>query len=235
MTTLPRTKTLYVPSPLNGYDVKINTNDDSSKNNPYDKKKYILKAVNSNLIINDKFKFLAKNIDAKLDENVVLDLNYNSVKIRFEDKNKQNKIFAENLNDSYLNTMIGKDIFSGGIMNVSIAGKNYELEGDIELLNSRIKDLAFINNLITFVNTTPALINPLLAVPSVVDILSNDGFNLNGYRINEGNVNFKYSPINDKILVKELSTIGNSVDFEGSGIVDLKTDTLDMNMNLIFL
>jgi hypothetical protein len=225
----------YIDVYLNGYDVQINTNDDSSKNNAYDKEKYVLKAVNSNLIINDKFKFLAKNIDAKLDENVVLDLNYNSVKIRFEDKNKQNKIFAENLNDSYLNTMIGKNIFSGGIMNVSITGKNYELEGDIELLNSRIKDLAFINNLITFVNTTPALINPLLAIPSVVDILSNDGFNLNGYRINEGNVNFKYSPINDKILVKELSTIGNSVDFEGSGIVDLKTDTLDMNMNLIFL
>ncbi len=49
------------------------------------------------------------------------------------------------------------------------------------------------------------------------------------------NISFRYSPNTNKILVKELNTIGNSVDFEGNGIIDLKSDELDMNMHLIFL
>jgi len=219
---------------LDGYDVLINTNT-KEKDEDQNIKKYKINATNSNLVINDKYKFLSKKLDAKLDENIVLDLKYNNTKIRFEDVNNINKIFASNLTDTYLNTMIDKDIFSGGIMDLSVTGKDYELQGNIKLNNSRIKDLAFINNLITFVNTSPALLNPLLAIPSVIDMINNDGFNLNGYRINEGEVEFKYSPINDKILVTDLKAIGNSVDFEGSGIIDLKTDTLDMNLNLIFL
>ena len=221
----------YAKVYLKNYDVLINT-DEKEKTKT---SKYKVHGENVNILINDKYKFMGKSIDAIIDENVVLNLKYGNSEVRFEDVNNINKVFAKNLTDTYLNTIFSKDIFFGGIMDLEIAGKNYELDGKINLNNSRIKDLAFINNLITFVNTSPALLNPLFAIPSLVDMLNNDGFNLNGYRINEGEVEFKYSPVNNKVLVKKLNTIGNSVDFEGNGIIDLKNDTLDMNMHLIFL
>ena len=221
----------YAKVYLKGYDVLINTKDDEKK----EIVKYKIDADNTNLVINDKYKFLADKINATIDEDIILDLKYLNSEIKFEDINNKNMILATNLNDDYLNTIFSKEIFLGGMMDIEANGKNYELEGKIKLTTSTIKDLAFINNLITFVNTSPALLNPLLAIPSLIDMVNNDGFNLNGYAINKGNVSFKYSPINNMILVKDLTTIGNSVDFEGNGIINLQNDELDMNLYLIFL
>ena len=46
----------------------------------------------------------------------------------------------------------------------------------IKIVN--IEDLAILNNLLLFIHTSPAFINPFLAIPSVVGMATNSGFNL---------------------------------------------------------
>jgi len=80
------------------------------------------------------------------------------------------------------------------------------------LKNVKIEDLAILNNLLLFINTSPALINPFLAIPSVLGMASNGGFNLTGYRIIDGVLDFDYHK-NKKLL--DITKLFNKIlDFE---------------------
>ena len=109
------------------------------------------------------------------------------------------------------------------------------LDGKIIIENSNIEDLAVLNNLLIFIHTSPALINPLLAIPSVVGMATNSGFSLTAYRIVNGTVEFNYNKENKLINIKKLLTIGNGIDFDGKGRIDLSNLTLDTQLKLIFL
>ena len=95
--------------------------------------------------------------------------------------------------------------------------------------------LGYSINLLTFVQTSPALINPLLAIPSVVGMATNSGFNVLAYKIINGKADFNYSKEKELLVIKKLVTVGNGIDFDGYGQVDLNTMMLTSNMKLIFL
>jgi hypothetical protein len=86
-----------------------------------------------------------------------------------------------------------------------------------------------------FIHTSPALINPLLAIPSVVGMATNSGFNLSGYKIVNGSLEFNYNKENELLDIKRLVTVGNGIDFDGKGKLDLNTMLLTSNIKLIFL
>ena len=114
-------------------------------------------------------------------------------------------------------------------------GSPSSIKGKMILKNVKIEDLAILNNLLLFINTSPALINPFLAIPSVVGMASNGGFNLTGYRIIDGVLDFDYHK-NKKLLdITKLQTVGNGIDFEGSGTIDINTGSINSFVNLIFL
>jgi hypothetical protein len=85
-----------------------------------------------------------------------------------------------------------------------------------------------------FINTTPAIINPLLALPTLFR-LGQNGFDMQGYYTNGGWINFNYDIKKGFFYFKEFNTNGMMVDFKGKGLINLKTDDIGFNIDVVFL
>ncbi|XPV70253.1 MAG: AsmA-like C-terminal domain-containing protein [Halarcobacter sp.] len=218
---------------LNGYDVIYNTSDETDEKNTT---AYYIDGINSNIIINKKhiakakkYNFIFENHQTKIDlTNDEISFKYYK---GFDGKIKVN---ALNMNDKFLNALFGKNLIEGGIVNINAEGSNGIITGKADITNSKIVDLAILNNLLILVNTSPGLINPLLAIPSVVGMATNGGFNLNGYRVVEGQIDFTYN-LDDKFLnMKRVFTKGNGIDFDGYTTIDFKTSKVDSELKMVF-
>lgn len=218
---------------INDYDILVKTNEkEESKISDLN-----IEGKNANIILNEKFKFLADNFTLRLrDKNKYFHLNHKETDFTFkESKDKKIDIFANNISDVFINTIFNKKILKGNGMLFLANGTPESINGKMIFKNVKIEDLAILNNLLLFINTSPALINPLLAIPSVVGMASNGGFNLTGYRIVDGVLTFDYNQDKKLLDIKKLVTVGNGIDFDGSGIIDINTGTIKSSVNLIFL
>jgi hypothetical protein len=218
---------------INDYDILVKT-DDEKENKVND---LTIDGKNSNIIVNDKFKFLADIFTLRLrNNNKYFHLNHKKTDFTFkESKDKKIDIFANDISDIFINTIFDKKILKGNNMLFLASGTPSSLEGKMIFKDVKIEDLAILNNLLLFINTSPGLINPFLAIPSLVGMASNGGFNLTGYRIVDGVLNFDYNQDKKILDIKKLVTIGNGIDFDGSGKVDINTGTIKSNIKLIFL
>ena len=218
---------------INDYDVLVNTLDEEeSKISDLN-----IEGKNSKIIVNEKFKFLADNFTLRLrDNDKYFHLNHKKTDFTFkESKDKKIDIFASDISDIFINTIFDKKILSGNNMQFLANGTPESIKGKMILKDVKIEDLAILNNLLLFINTSPALINPLLAIPSVVGMATNGGFNLTGYKLIDGLLEFDYHQDKKILDINRVSTVGNGIDFDGSGKIDLNTQTIDSNINLIFL
>lgn len=218
---------------IDGYDVLVNSNkEEESKINDLN-----VKGKNSNIIVNDKFKFLADIFTLRLrDDTKYFHLNYKKTDFTFkESKDKQIDIFASDISDDFINTIFNKQILKGKNIQFLAKGTPASIKGKMILKDVKVEDLAILNNLLLFINTSPALINPLLAIPSVVGMATTGGFNLTGYRVIDGVINFDYHQDKKLLDITKLVTVGNGIDFDGKGTVDLNTGTIKSKVNLIFL
>ena len=220
---------------INGYDILVNTKDEDENENKIEDLN--IEGLNSNIILNDKFKFLADVYTLRLrDKSKYFHLNYKKTDLTFkESKDKKIDIFANDLNDTFINTIFDKKILSGDNILFLANGSTSSLSGKMILKDVKIEDLAILNNLLLFINTSPALINPLLAIPSVVGMATNGGFNLTGYKVVDGLLEFDYNQDKKLLDIKKLITVGNGIDFEGNGKIDINKGTVDSKINLIFL
>ena len=66
-------------------------------------------------------------------------------------------------------------------------------------------------------------------------MVTEKGFNLSGYKVNEGSVDFTYNIPNRFLNLTKINTIGNSVDFEGYATLDFQNSIVDSKMELIFM
>ena len=63
---------------------------------------------------------------------------------------------------------------------------------------------------------------------------TNGGFNINGYKVIDGKIDFSYN-LDSKILnMDKIFTKGNGIDFEGDAVINFQTSTIDSKLNLIF-
>ena len=182
-----------------------------------------------NKLLADEFVLRIRN-DSKF---VSLDYKQTSVTFR-ESKDKKIDIFSNNVSDEFINALIGKHIFSGGNLMFYASGYMNDLNGKFIIENSNVEGVTILNNLLLFIQTSPALINPLLAIPAVVGLATNSGFNLLAYNIVDGTIEFNYNKDKELLDIKKLITIGNGIDFDGRGTVDLKNNIIDSNIKLIF-
>jgi hypothetical protein len=218
---------------LNGLDLIYNTeNSDADKY-----KKVKIEGKDSNILINSKYKVLADKYTILVsDNNTIFDLNYLNGKIKYKkDANKNINLSAIDINDLFVNTFFNKEIIKGGTFSLNANGKDTFLSGKMLFNKNKILNLNILNNIITLVNTSPALINPLLALPAVYGMVTNGGFNLNGYAVNEGYINFTYDFEKNILNLVKIHTIGNSVDFDGYATINLKDSTVDSSVDLIFM
>ncbi|ADG93573.1 conserved hypothetical protein [Arcobacter nitrofigilis DSM 7299] len=218
---------------LKNYDLMYDT--ETSRVDKY--KKVKIEGKNSNIIVNDKYKVLADKYNITSNGNkAIFDLDYLNGKIRYtRDIYKNISLDAKNINDNFVNTFFDKELIKGGSFSLTADGKYNFMSGKMLFNKNRLLNLNILNNIITLVNTSPALINPLLAIPAVFGMVTNGGFNLNGYAVNEGYVNFTYDFDNKILNLIKIHTIGNSVDFDGYATINLKDSTIDSSVDLIFM
>ena len=218
---------------LQNYNLVYNTDEVDNE----DKTSYYIKGINSNIIVNKEYVIKAQSYDFTFAEHSTnVELKYKDTSFLYnQDFNDNLKLEAKNMSDEFLNSLLNKDLISGGNVNISAYGKDKIVNGTAFIKNSKIKDLAILNNLLIFINTSPGLINPLLAIPSVVGMATNGGFNINGYRVTDGRVDFSYD-FDSKILnMYKIFTKGNGIDFDGEASINFGTSQIDSKLKLIFL
>lgn len=210
---------------------------DDKKNNKSIFTSITLKAENSNILLGNNKKVLSKRFKIlQKEEEFTFNSYYEKSSIYYK-KSKNNKVIVKaiNLNDTFINAFLDKDIVKGGIFDISASGTPSLLKGHATIQNTSIKNMAAINNLIILVNASPGLINPLLAIPSVLELVTQKGFDVQGYKIVEGDIDFTYD-INKEVLnMTKVFTKGNSVDFDGEVRMDFKKDEIKGEMDVIFM
>ncbi len=203
--------------------------------------KILINALNSNIIINDDYKILADNYIVNIDnDDKYIYLKHKDSELSFREyEDNKVDIFAVNLSEEFLNTLVSKQIINGGVVNLYAKGSYELLGGKLLIKDSSISNLSILSNLLAFVETTPALaaqiitlpFNPLFALPAAGIGLKNIGI----YTLKEGNMEFLYDKNENIIKIENLNTIGSGIDFEGFGIIDLNNFTINSKVNLIFL
>jgi hypothetical protein len=167
--------------------------------------------------------------------NLHLIIHDNNSTIDISTQNNSLIVHANNLTDKYINKFFNKKILKNGYINVNIYTDDINfLSGDINFYNTTIQNVTIINSLLTFINTTPAIINPLLSLPTLFR-LSKNGFNTNGYRIKNGSGSFQYSLLSQKLRLYDLYTHGEMSNFIVNSDFNLKTKKVDGNVDISFL
>ncbi|WP_198306161.1 AsmA-like C-terminal domain-containing protein [Arcobacter vandammei] len=203
--------------------------------------KILINANNSNIIVNEDYKILAENYIINLDDKEkFIYLKHKESELSFKEyEDEKIDIFAVNLSEEFLNSLVDKQIINGGTINFYAKGSYHLLDGKLLIKDSSLSNLSILSNLLAFVETTPAIaaqlitlpFNPLLALPTAGIGLKNIGV----YTLKEGNMEFSYNKDENIIKIENLNTIGNGIDFEGFGVIDLNDFTIYSKINLIFL
>ncbi len=209
---------------------------DSKKIENIKYKKIDIKGKNLIIFYDEVNKLLADEFVLRIrNDSKFISLDYKQTSVTFrESKDKKIDIFSNNVSDEFINALIGKHIFDGGNLMFYANGYMNNLNGKLIIENSNVEGVTILNNLLLFIQTSPALINPLLAIPAVVGLATNSGFNLLAYNIVDGTIEFNYNKDKELLDIKKLITIGNGIDFDGRGTVDLKNNIIDSNIKLIF-
>ncbi|WP_458411035.1 YhdP family protein [Aliarcobacter butzleri] len=217
---------------LEEYDVSYYTEDEESISKY---KKIDIIGKNSNIVINDEFEIVSDNYELRVrPDNKFAYIKYGDTQVVFRDTNGKLELYAVDISADFLNKISNRSIFLGGKVHFFATGNINDLHGKVVLKNSSIANLSILNNILLFIQTSPAIINPFLAIPSVVGLATNPGFNLLTYKISDGDLEFNYSKDKGLINIVKLNTVGNGIDFEGKGDIDLTNSNINFNMNLIF-
>ncbi|RDX33532.1 hypothetical protein DZA31_00650 [Arcobacter sp. HD9-500m-PIT-SAG02] len=218
---------------LKNLDVLYNSKDEKKLDN----NSIVLNGVNSSLIMNNKYKLLSDKYNFVLhNKKISFDsFHKNSLINLKQDENGFKVIKGINLSSEIINEFLTVDLLTDGLVNLESSGFKDKIEGDIVFTDNKIKNLAFLTNLILFLNTSPVLINPLFALPTVIDIASNKGLSTDGYFIKKGNVKFVYDLKEDIFNATQINTKGATVDFDGNAVLDFKKSTITSSVNVGFL
>ncbi|NQY93649.1 MAG: AsmA-like C-terminal domain-containing protein, partial [Campylobacteraceae bacterium] len=218
---------------LKNIDVEYDSKGDES----LDDKNIVLNGVNSSIIMNNKYKLMSDKYNFVLqNKKISFDSFYKDSLISLkQDEYGLKDISGKNLSSELINTFLTTELLTGGLVNLKSNGFKDKLEGDIIFTENKIKNLAFLTNLILFLNTSPVLINPLFVLPTAINIATNKGVSTDGYFIKKGNVHFVYNLKDDIFHATKINTEGATVDFDGHAILDFKNSTISSSMNVGFL
>jgi len=148
-------------------------------------------------------------------ENLHLDLQKDTTKITIDKISENTVIKSNNVDASYVNLMFGKKVLKDGYLKFFLTGGYNLYQGDIKLYKTTIVQMQLVDNLLLFLNTTPALINPLLAIPTVYRLIENN-FELRGYYLEDGIIRFNYNGLNKYLDMYNITTKGKINDFSGN-------------------
>ena len=220
---------------IKNYDILYNINENKSYKSKY---KYVkLYGENSNIIINDYYKMISNNynLDININKTIFNSIYKNGILKIYQNEHNYTKVEGYNLKSEFINNLFNKNLLKGGIVNIDASFYDNKLYGDIYLKNNKIKDLLLLNNLILFINSSPALINPLLIIPNTIDlILDSNLASINGYYIKNGSIKFFHDLYTKILNIKEINTQGINMDFNGDAKINFNKNIIKSKLKLSF-
>jgi hypothetical protein len=188
-------------------------------------------SYNDSNILSDKFKLVKSGYDTSFVSN------YQNSTLEVKKQKESTQIKGLNLNDTFVNTFIDKNIIKNGIVNLDLqksTSKDSVYIGTITIEESTLQNIALLNNLLTFIETSPAIINPLLAIPSAYRALK-DGIGYDGFLVKNGHLNVTYDTQNNVFNIYEGYLQGSRSDLVGNLQIDRKNRLLDGNISVVIL
>ncbi|MEJ5168107.1 MAG: AsmA-like C-terminal domain-containing protein [Arcobacteraceae bacterium] len=188
-------------------------------------------SYNDSNILSDNFKLVKTGYDTTFISN------YLNSTIEVKKHKNSTQIIGKNLNDKFVNTFIDKNIIKNGIVNLDLQKSNSKDSiylGTVNIEESTLQNIALLNNLLTFVETSPAIINPLLAIPSAYRALK-DGIGYDGFLVKNGHLNVTYDTKNNVFNIYEGYLQGSRSDLVGNLQIDRKNRLLDGNISVVIL
>lgn len=127
----------------------------------------------------------------------------------------ETNIALDNFSSNFINQVLSKPLFFGGLFDFSGTLKNGVLQGEISIQNTTFKDFAIVQNIVGLIDTIPSLI-----------MFKKPGLSNNGYEIKRGS--FLFSMNEEYLGFESIDLIGSAIDINGNGIIDLKERTINL-------
>ncbi|MEA3316205.1 MAG: AsmA-like C-terminal domain-containing protein [Campylobacterota bacterium] len=167
-------------------------------------------------------------------ENIDFSLDKNKTKLLIEIENRDVNLSIKNIDKDFLNTLANKTIINQGNIDLDIFGTQCNLDGKLIMRDINVKEAKILKNIFLIINTTPALINPLLVLPNAYRFAT-DKLNLSQYSIKKGLIDFNYNRDKDVVMLNTLYTQGIYSDFLASGKINLRKKKIDTKLDIIFM
>lgn len=204
-------------------DVNLNLNSKNlTSTNPKDADiPTLVEGKNTNLLFKD-YTILSDSFSFNLHNDTIQGtLKHKNGNADFYKRGKSITLDAKEFGDDFLNTIAKKHIVSKGrfFINANTNEKGV-IVGEMRLLNTSLNELNVLQNLMAFIDTIPSLLS--FKIP---------GFNEKGYYLEDGKI---YFGLNDTFLaIDKLHFKGSSIDINGQGIIQLESQNIDFNAELI--
>jgi len=180
----------------------------------------------------NKFKFYFDTLQGKIfNNNVHLNLQKNTTKFSIAKINNRTIVKSKRINANYVNLIVGKKVLKNGYLDMFLTGGLNKYQGTIKLYDTTIVKMQLIDNLLLFLNSTPALINPLLAIPTIYHFTQSN-FELGGYYVTKGLLNFNYNHLNRYLDIYNIVTKGKINDFKGDVKLNFIDNTIKGNLRV---
>ncbi len=139
--------------------------------------------------------------------------------IKFTKKQELVSIRALRIKDKTLHPLINFKGLQNGRYTLKVWGDpGKTMKGEIIVEGGMMKDFKAYNNTLAFINTVPALAS-----------LQNPGYSQKGFTIEEGVAEYRMVK-KDKIIFDSIYIKGTSATIAGTGEIDLKKKTINMNL-----
>lgn len=128
-------------------------------------------------------------------------------------------LHGSNFEDTFMEKLFATSKFSKGALSFTFNGAFDDFSGIIEIKNTILKEYKALNNVFAFVNTVPSLVT--FSVPD---------YSKNGLHVENMYVGFTAKK--GLYDLTDLSLTSKEIKIFGKGTMNLKADTLDLDMNL---
>ena len=129
------------------------------------------------------------------------------------------KFKANNFSGNFVNLVAQKELVQGGLFSVKGLYKNEILRAEVEMQNTIFKNFATLQNVIALIDTVPSLI-----------VFKKPGFSTKGYQVTKGRIVLELNK--DYLGLKKIDLIGDTIDINGGGLVELGTQDLNISLTI---
>lgn len=127
---------------------------------------------------------------------------------------------ADNFTSNFINAVTKTSYLTGGRFGLQGIYKNEVFRGKAKMSNTQVANLKTLSQILEFIDAVPSLV--MFKAPK-----------MGNYKISRGEIDFGY---NGKYLgLEKIKVVGNSMDIDGFGIVNMDTDEMDMTLKLTTL